>query len=398
MMPAMRYVSLVEMNTPLPQAPNVKKARDLRLDFFRGLALIFIFLDHMPAEVLGRVTLGHFGFSDAAEMFVFISGYSAALAFGSKLPRDGFGFTAIRVLRRCWQLYVAHIFLFVVFSAEVSYVADRFQNPMFTEEMNVAGLIDLPHVALMQALLLKFRPTYMDILPLYIALLLPFPLVLLGLSRAWWLTLGASAGLWWATGVLDWSLPSYPEGTVWFFNPLAWQFLFILGAAIGSRRDMVSWLWRPSAWLGPLPLALAYLVFAMVMAVGISWPTLEHYLPEILERLFFPLDKTNLVPARLLHFLCLAYAVTYFIRPDNRMLRWRIAHPLVICGRHSLEVFCIGTFLAFAGHFLSVEVLPGWEWDLALSLAGIGLMLGVARLLNWYQAAEQMLYERGKWG
>ena len=371
------------------QAEAKAKVRDVRLDFFRGLALVFIFLDHMPAEVLGKVTLTNFGFSDASEVFVFISGYSAALAYAGKLERDGFGFTTARVLRRCWQLYVAHIFLFMVFTAEVAYLADRFSNPMFSEEMDIASLVDLPHVALMQALLLKFRPSFMAILPLYITLLGVFPLVLLGLARAWGLTLAASVALWAATRHFGWDLPSYPDGTVWFFNPLAWQLIFVAGAALGGRGAKRASLLRPATRRVLLPLAVAYLVFALAVMMAVDRPVLEHQIPQMLERMLFPLDKTHLDPLRLLHFLCLAYVVSCVFRHDSPLLRTKAARPWILCGRHSLEVFCFGTFLAFGCHFLAVAMLPGRVWDVVLSVGGVAAMMGLAWMLAWFQAAER---------
>ena len=71
------------MNQPALSAHG----RDLRLDFFRGLALACIFIDHIPDTVLARFTLHAVGFSDAAEVFIFISGYSAALAYGAPLDQ-----------------------------------------------------------------------------------------------------------------------------------------------------------------------------------------------------------------------------------------------------------------------------------------------------------------------
>ena len=106
----------------LSAAPRTR--RDLRLDFFRGLALWFIFLDHMPSNTLNEYTIGHLGFSDAAEIFVFISGFAAAVAYGSILKRRGYVLAVARILRRVWQLYVAQIFLFVAFIAQVAYVCD----------------------------------------------------------------------------------------------------------------------------------------------------------------------------------------------------------------------------------------------------------------------------------
>ena len=115
-----------------------RRGRDLRLDFFRGLSLFFIFIDHIPNNFLGWFTLHSFAFSDAAEVFIFISGYTAALVYGRSLRQHGALFATAQIYRRVWQLYVAHIFLFVIFTAEVSYAVLAVNNPMYTEELRVA--------------------------------------------------------------------------------------------------------------------------------------------------------------------------------------------------------------------------------------------------------------------
>jgi hypothetical protein len=63
--------------------------RDLRLDFFRGIALFLIFIDHIPGNVLGHFTIQNIGFSDAAEIFIFVSGYTAALVYGRAMLKQG---------------------------------------------------------------------------------------------------------------------------------------------------------------------------------------------------------------------------------------------------------------------------------------------------------------------
>src|SRR5439155_1114581 len=83
------------------------------------------------------------------------------------LGSQGAPFAAAQSLHRAWQLYVAHIFLFVIFIAEVSYTVTTFNNPMYNEEMRVADFLDEPHVAIVKALLLEFQPTFLDILPLF---------------------------------------------------------------------------------------------------------------------------------------------------------------------------------------------------------------------------------------
>ena len=156
-------------------APVVTTGRDLRLDLFRGIALWLIFLDHIPSNVVSWITIRNYGFSDATEIFIFISGYTAAFVYGRAMRERGFVVAGARILRRAWQIYVAHIFLFAIYMAEISYVATSFDNPLYAEEMNILDFLKQPDMTIVQALLLKFKPVNMDILPLYIILLAAVP-------------------------------------------------------------------------------------------------------------------------------------------------------------------------------------------------------------------------------
>src|SRR4029077_8909822 len=110
------------------------------------------------------------------------------------------------------QRYVAHFFLFVIFIAEVSYTVMTFKNPMYNEEMRVGEFLDEPHVAIVKALLLQFQPTFLDILPLYIVLLLIFPGILIGLARRpGWVLISAALVYAWVQ-LSGMSVPAYPEG------------------------------------------------------------------------------------------------------------------------------------------------------------------------------------------
>ena len=157
--------------------------RDLRLDLFRGLALWLIFLDHIPDNILSWITIRNYGFSDATEIFVFISGYTAAFVYGRAMREQGFVVAGARILKRAWQIYVAHIFLFAIYMAEIAYVSRSFENPLYDEEMGIFDFLQQPDITLVQALLLKFKPANMDVLPLYIVLLAGFPPMLWLLLR-----------------------------------------------------------------------------------------------------------------------------------------------------------------------------------------------------------------------
>ena len=154
--------------------------RDLRLDLFRGIALWLIFLDHIPSNIVSWITIRNYGFSDATEIFVFISGYTAAFVYGRAMRERGVVVASARILKRAWQVYVAHIFLFVIYLAEIAYVSRSFENPLFAEEMGIFDFLRQPDVTLYEALLLKFKPANMDVLPLYIVLLTHVPAVSVG--------------------------------------------------------------------------------------------------------------------------------------------------------------------------------------------------------------------------
>src|SRR4030088_530283 len=214
-------MAATEVNAMPPVIPS---GRDLRLDLFRGLALWLIFLDHIPSNLVAWATIRNYGFSDATEIFVFVSGYTAAFVYGRAMTERGPFIAGARILRRAWQIYVAHIFLFAIYMAEISYVATSFDNPLYAEEMNILDFLKQPDVTIIQALLLKFKPANMDVLPLYIVLLLLFPPTLWMLMRQSTLALAGSALLYGLAWYFDWNLPAYPNG-VWFFNPFAWQLL-----------------------------------------------------------------------------------------------------------------------------------------------------------------------------
>src|SRR5215472_18455249 len=88
------------------------RERDFRLDFCRGLALIIIFIDHVPDNPLSNWTLRNFAFCDAAEIFVLISGMASYLAYGSRLEKGGFAACTKAIGKRWLNVYVAHLMLF----------------------------------------------------------------------------------------------------------------------------------------------------------------------------------------------------------------------------------------------------------------------------------------------
>jgi hypothetical protein len=359
--------------------------RDLRLDLFRGLALWLIFLDHIPENIANWFTIRNYGFSDATEIFIFISGYTAAFVYGRTMRDRGFVLASARILRRAWQLYVAHIFLFTIFMAEIAYVAATFDNPLYAEEMKILDFLKQPDITIFQALLLKFKPVNMDVLPLYIVLLLVFPPVLLLLLRAPNVALAGSAIVYAFAWKLDWNLSAYPNG-VWFFNPFAWQLLFVFGAwcALGGAGRLAGVLRSR----GILVVAIVYLVFAFFITLTWRFEDLDRFVPGWLKDWMYPIDKTNLDVLRFAHFLALAAVTVHFVPRDWPALKSPILWPAIVCGQHSLEIFCLGVFLAFAGQFVIAESSGGPLLQTGISVLGILAMIATANLISWYKGIE----------
>jgi hypothetical protein len=363
----------------------VKPARDLRLDFFRGLSLWFIFLDHVPSNTVSWFTVRNFGFSDAAEIFVFISGYTAAFVYAPVMRERGFVIGAARILKRAWQIYVAFVFLSVIYLAEIAYAASHFQNPLYAEEMGILHFLQTPEVVLLEVLRLRFLLPNVDVLPLYIVLVLAFPPMLWLLLRVPYLALAISLALYLMVKATGWNFSLYPLDRDWFFNPMAWQLLFVTGAwcAVGGAG------WLPSLIRSNILAAflIAYLLFALALSLTWIFPAITPHVPNWL--LIFPLDKTDLSPLRFAHFFALAIMVVRFVPPEAAFLRSIWARPLILCGQHSLEIFCAGVFLSFTAHFMLVEISSRVVMQVFVSLFGILIMVSLAGLMSWYKNLDR---------
>ena len=358
--------------------------RDLRLDFFRGLALIFIFIDHIPENVLSYFTPQAFQFYDAAEIFIFISGYTAALVYGRTLALQGAFYATAQILRRAWQLYVAHIFLFMIFIAEVSYTVTTFNNPMYNDEMRVADFLSEPHVAIVKALLLEFQPTFLDILPLYILLLVIFPVILLGLRLQPLLVLIPSFLVYAAVQATDLSVPAYPEGHAWYFNPLAWQFLFTAGAALGLGEAGAGRRLRPAG----APLLMAIVIAGVGLIIKLSWTIhgVWDLFPGLFLKELWPVNKNNLSPIRLVTFFATVVVVSTLISRNMKFLCAPLVRPVIRCGRQSLEVFCLGILLSALGHFLLSEYNSAIATQISVNISGVLVLCLTAKMIDWYKS------------
>ncbi len=358
----------------------IRSGRDMRVDFFRGLALWWIFTDHIPDNWINQFSLRNFAICDSAEVFVFLAGFGAGLAYGRSMDRNGWIYAAADTAKRAWTLYIAHIFLFVVFAAQVSYSATALDRADYLDEIHLDVLGEQPYRAMLEALWLHFQPAYLDILPLYIVLLLLFALVMPLLRRPQTLAL-LSFGLYAMARTFGVNLPSF-VGDGWYFNPLTWQLLFMLGAILAyapaeqpGRR--ITWTLDGLSGL--------FIVFGLVLQFVVwNHPEITARLPPRLDRVLLSVDKGGLHPFRLVSILSLVWAVSRLVLPQAAWLASRWARPFVLCGQHSLPVFCSGIFLSFLGR-LFLEEIDGWWVQLLVNAAGALALVGVGALSAYYR-------------
>ncbi len=365
-------------------AALARHARDTRLYLFLGLANWFIFLDHIPNNVVSWITLRSLGFSGASDVFVFIIGYAAALTYAPIMLERGSIVGATRVLKRAWQLYAAFIVLFVIYAVSIGDVARRYAAPDIIYEFNMAGLLDDPVRTVAHGLLLQSKALNLDLLQLAVVLMASFPIVLWLMLRIPNLTLAASVALYLAARQFEWTLSAFPDGS-WYLDPFCWQLLFVLGAwcALGGASRIRAWLRSPAwAYIG-----LAYLAFAFGVTMAARFPALGNVLPAWLHDILMN-DRANLGPYRLLHFVIVALFATRLVPKNWPGLNWSVLRPLIVCGEQALPVFCVGVFLSFAGHFVLVTGSDSIIQQILVSLSGIVIMTLVASYVSWSQRQD----------
>jgi hypothetical protein len=272
-----------------------------------------------------------------------------------------------------------------VLLGEIAYVATTSANPFYSEEMHVLDFLKQPGVVLLQTLLLRFRPLNIDVLPLYVVLMFFLPVILWVMRWRADAMMALSVLLYGLTWYFDWYLSAYPNG-YWAFNPFAWQMLFVFGAwcALGGAWRMQRILSsRITLWV-----CIAYLLFAFCVTLTWYFPQLGVLMPRRLEQWMYPIDKTGLDVLRFAHFLALAAITMRFVPKGSPVLESPWLRPLILCGTHSLEIFCLGVFLAFAGYYVLVESGAGIGLHFLVAFVGILIMTAVAGLNTWYKRTD----------
>jgi len=358
--------------------------RDARLDMFRGIALVMIFINHVPGTLYENFTSRNFGFSDAAEAFVFMSGMAAGLAYSNRFRSGSLWAAIAKVWARARQLYFVHIAMTMLCLAIFAASAKWFGLPEVLTKNGIPTLFQQPLSALVGIPLLTHQLGYLNILPLYMMLLLAAPLfMLVGLRRPYML-LGLSILLWLVAGQFRLNLPNYPNAGGWFFNPLSWQVLFVIGLLSGAAMKLGKRFipYHPTLYVAAAAIVVIALVWVRIPPVGAAGRAGLSLLYNAGAPFYITgFDKTFLALPRLLHALALFYFLGHL--PVMRDLAGSaLAAPFRLLGRQGLAVFSVGTVLSLTLQVVKTPRQPDPLFDGVMLGIGILLLLALAWTLT----------------
>ena len=351
-----------------PRVP-ARPARDLRLDIARGWLQVSIFGAHAVGTAFGAWGIhAAWGLSDSSEQFLFLSGFVLASVFTLKAARDGQAAAARDARARAGHLWVKHMALFLLFGATILWAERALPLPGEAQRLAWGLLEHDPLTALWGAATLLYLPNYIDILPVFILAMLALPGFLRLAARIGAWALLPSAVLWAGVQAGVWQYWSWlPVG----LDPLAWQFVFMLGAWFGRRALLEGAAVPRRRW--------AVAAAAALLAAGLVQRVAEGFGAGLdVETAWILAGKTHLGPLALLHGLAIAYLVAVLVPREAGWMHRAIPQALAAVGRHSLDVFCVGLFLSWLVT-AALRLSPGaWWLDPVLTLAGIAVLVAFA--------------------
>lgn len=349
------------------------------VDFWRGFALVTIFINHIPGISFEDFTYRRLSISDSAELFVFLAGWALRHVVGKPEDPTPTSRLIFRLGGRAFTLYAAHLLIVMLAIAMLAISARLFDNPLLLEWHNAAPVFSDPADTHIGLVILSHQLGYFDILPLYVVLLLIAPLLALvhRLAPNWLLPLSLLVYL--VSLVFKITVPTWPTDGQWFFNPLCWQLIFVLGFTLSRGRGLGGWVSSNIAWLRliawPITIACAF------VAWNGWWPDATT-VPE--PKLLFINGKTFLTPMRVLQFLALAAALSGAYPMVVRVVP-AIVDFLAMLGRNSLYVFCAGSLLSLACQIIRFSLGGGVAGDAMLVVVGVALLGAVAWMAEWRQ-------------
>lgn len=365
---------------------SISSRRHERIDFFRGLALVMIFINHIPSNPLSLLTLRSWGLADAAEVFVLLAGMAAALAYARYFENGQISIGIVSIASRIWSLYILHLMLFLAVAAICVIAAERWNETSYLELLGFDVFFQSPAWFIADVVTLTFLPGYLDILPLYIVLLTFIPIAFMLALRHWALPLLVSFMIYVAAQLLPINLPNTRLAREWFFNPFAWQLLLIIGFTIGRALGTQA---QPRLFENArLQIGLtigAIIVVVLAFLIGAPWREFAGWENVVLINpgIMGTISKTNLHPARVIDILAKLWLVMMFVKASSPWLSYWPSRILCAMGRHSLEVFVLATLLSVIGGIVLTIQHFDMLWIILTNVTGILTMGLFAAFIEW---------------
>jgi hypothetical protein len=358
----------------------LKPHYDYRIDFFRGLSLIFIFINHIPDNAFSWFTSRTYTLFDSAEVFMFLAGYSAALAYYSLVPQ-GLQAFSLKALRRTRAIWTYHLLLVAGIMAAAFALGEAGIKTGY--EIYIDKIESDPVQVLLGTPLLAFQAPLLDILPMYVMVMLLAPFLIWLRVRGELVLLAASGLVWMFAARFFPNIPTMTYDVSWDFNPFCWQFLFAIGLAFG---------WRTRTNMEPVAsgdarrildiCCMLFVAFSALVLMTIAFETIDDAAANRLRAMYFSLNKHTLDLWRVVGLLASAYLVARLVAKDSAWLRFRVIRWVCAAGAASLPVFALTVILAFAGKFIVMSFDYSVLGDAIVTGAGIAIILGVALALK----------------
>ncbi len=342
--------------------------RSIEVDFFRGVVLIVIVLDHIPGSTLSHLMLHAYALCDSAEVFVFLGGYASAAAYTAVLAGRGESAAKMRFVRRCWEIYRAYLLTAVLTLLSGAVLATLNLNRPMVDLTGWAPFALQPLREALDIMLLRRQPYLSSVLPMYVIFAICVPFAVPLARRSSLMALGFSAAIWALARPLA-ALFSIDDVADWAFNPFAWQLMFVLG--ILCRVQPVSERFhatRTARWC-TRGAVVAALTFAIVKLFVLTQP-----LPGTF--------KQNLSPDRVINFIVIAWLAAQFVRMGSIAWLARRLPAVVTVGRTGLVCFVAGTLVSLIVDTATPHTFHGFRGvliGLGGDLVAIGAVLMIAR-------------------